>query len=213
MKVADIALPKWPMMATTGKRVTEDQAAEIIVRCCGHLFSNDKAWLRQLAEHAGVREFNSYGEPEAFDWLRDYRPLALQYLCLDNRVAAAYVGGPHGWINWDGRVGESGHNIGKWPSVEEVQEEWRTIAEAFPFLDLRCQLFSGESCEDGIEPLVEFVVKDGRVRAQEPREPMTAYPVDISFQVERLLTTPNAERGCKIEQWKRGLEFARGVRE
>lgn len=35
--------------------------------------------------------------------------------------------------------------------------------EAFPYLDLRCQLLSGESCEEEAKPVVEFIVKDGTV--------------------------------------------------
>jgi hypothetical protein len=59
-------------------------------------------------------------------------------------------------------------NIGKWPTVLEILEDWKIIAEAFPYLDLICTVFDDEHCEDNKKPLVSFVVKDGMVEISEP---------------------------------------------
>ena len=202
--VTSVRLPKWPMMATVGEPVTRDQAAEIIVRCSGLYFSsNDRAWLRTIHAEIGVR-MDQYGLPNLDDVDRA-RPkhgvLDLEYLELSDRIASAYIGGPHGWCNWDGTIGESGHNIGKWPTTAEVLEEWKTIAAAFPFLTLRCQLFSGEHGEDVIEPVVEFHVGNGEARALEPGAAIGKGGIEAPMFVGN-------ERGCSLEDYRRGLELA-----
>lgn len=215
MDFLSIGLPKWPMMATIGKRVTEDQAAEIIVRCSSlHFSCNDKRWDAELygalglvvGKHGWVDDWQS-----VMDKRRELRSVETgEYLDLDSRLSTAYIGGPHGWMNWDGRVGEAGHNIGKWPTVEDVREGWANIAAAFPYLELRCQLFSGEGCEDDIRPVIEYRVADGSVEMREPGETMTHYPRDIGTEVRRMMSY-GGERGCTIEDFKRGIELARGV--
>jgi hypothetical protein len=74
----------------------------------------------------------------------------------------------------------------------EVARDWGAIAKAFPFLELKCQLFDREGCEDGGKPLVEFVVNGGTVTIGEPS--VTMEPHKHSFLPTALLT--RSERGC-----------------
>lgn len=212
--LVDVALPKWPMMATLGRRVTEEQAAEIIVRCSSlHMTCNDREWLYDVQQVFGIDDRPAF---DATRWRaiqaieEQLGTLPLSYLELSDRIMSSYVGGPHGWLHWDGRIGECGHNIGKWPRVDEVHREWQAIATAFPFLELRCQLFSGEGCEDDIKPLVEYVVANGIARVIKPRSTMTVYPRDFSHDIIMMrLNAHMRERGCTLDQLKAGIQLAR----
>jgi hypothetical protein len=136
-------LPKWPAILVVGKKVTEQQAAQIIIRTCGMSFyTNDHKYEKQLYEAAGIKfskePFLDYDSVDA---------AILKYGCCkkldylqNHRVVSSWIGGSHGWCDWDGSIGCDNYNIGKWPNEEEVLQEWQTIAEAFPYLDLRCSI-------------------------------------------------------------------------
>lgn len=211
----NVNLPKWPGFAVEGTAVSIYNAAEILIRTDGFYFScNDHEWARQLYEAIGVpltEQAPNYRQPDwgTFHETRvQYRVLDLEYI-TNRRIASAYVGGPHGWCNWDGAIGCNSYNIGKWPSVENVLDEWRIIATAFPFLDLRCQLYSGETCEDGIVPLVEYVVGGGRVELVAPGEPIQIKD-DVADSITAMMTRDvSRERGCTIEQFKFALAVVR----
>lgn len=85
----------------------------------------------------------------------------------NNMVASCYIYGAHGWCNPDGTISYV-DNVGKWPSVEEIFNEWSTIAAAFPYLNVYVTLMSGEQCEDNKRPVVTLHVKDGSVSCFEP---------------------------------------------
>lgn len=197
------ALPKWPAIAVEGKPVTKEQAAEIIIRTDSwQFFVNDDDWERQLYECAGV-SIGKYGIPNRDEFAaakEKLRVLPLNYL-NNERIATCYVGGPSGWCDWDGNIFINNKNIGKWPSVEDALEDWRSIASAFPYLDLRCQLFNGEFCEDGISPVVEYRVIGGKASVGELGPPM---------KVSRDYTRKWGERGCTLDAFKLALKLAKG---
>ena len=177
-------LTKWPRLLVKGEPVTEQQANEILIRTCqpAYLDGNDRAWNGIVARAMGFPEGDDY-PPKAIAedndarmaWFRerwaarDRRTaelgiIGLEYL-YNCRIASTWIGGPHGWCNWDGTIGCSTHNIGKWPSVEEVTDEWERIAAAFPYLDLTAQLVTDEG--DG-EIAVEWRVQGGAAELCEP---------------------------------------------
>lgn len=221
--VRSMGLPKWPAMVVVGEDVTSDQAAEILVRTDSWgLGTNDKAWERRVREIANLP---SPWEPEANievmkqRWAReelfraDLGALSLEYLS-NSWIASAYIGGPHGWCDWNGRIYSVGHNIGKWPGAEMVLDEWQKIAAAFPYLKLWCQLYNGEQCELGVRPIVEYVVAEGRATAQAPtaREVQSSER-DISAEVRAIaIGMAGRERGCTAEQLERALHIARAAR-
>ena len=140
---------------------------------------------------------------------RELRILDLEY-CNNYRIASSWIGGPHGWVNWDGAVGCTSYNIGKWPSASTVLGEWKKIAQAFPYLDLTCQLWSGEVGEEGAKPVIQFRVKNGKVTTHRPKAPIAA-PDDSAADtfVARLLSTGDGERGCTIEQLTEAVAITR----
>ena len=203
----NIVLPKWPAMVVEGESVTPEQAKEILVRTFSWMYTgNDNSFSKACLDAARIK----YAQKEHWidlDWdalQNEATPrlglLPLEYLST-HLIHSAWIGGPHGWCDWSGRIGSSISNIGKWPSVEQVHAEWQTIAEAFPFLSLRCQLYSGETCEDHIYPLVEFVVAEGKAVVREPGE-MTLKPKDppsYNFFAD------DSEKGCSIETLREAI--------
>ena len=219
----NIGLPKWPAMVVKGEKVTEEQAAEIIVRTDGFYFSsNDHEFSRDLYQlfygvkpyegmnihHASLYDyFKKDGE---IDWneldavdkktRERYGIIDLEYL-NNSRIVSSWTGGPHGWCNWNGYIGCNNYNIGKYPDVETVYEEWLKIAKEFDFLNLTCQLYSGEGCEEDIKPVIEFRVKDGKVKMSIPKKPIDYVNHDTEQYVTSLFS-PNRERGCTIDKLK-----------
>lgn len=157
-------LTKWPRLLVAGQPITEEQANEILVRTMPYsLFTNDRDWERQVCEVLGVDLDPKHGmtNHESLKAAREsLRCLDLHY--LENwRIASSWIGGPKGWCGWDGTIGCANYNIGKWPSVEDVTEDWLAIAAEWPFLDLRAQLVPDEGEADA--PAVEWLVRDGAV--------------------------------------------------
>jgi hypothetical protein len=211
-----IGLPKWPELVVVGERVTKEQAAEILIRTDGLDFRyccNDKDWERQLIEAVGLTDCTGTIETFKQDWEalaateRRYGVLPLNYLG-NSQIASAYIGGPHGWCDWAGNIGTAGYNIGKWPSYEDVYEDWQKIAEAFPFLKLKSQLFNGEQVEDNTSPTVEFHVADGQVKIYEPGPRLNWPAVDQTAKFIREYNMVGRERGCTIDQFKWALTLA-----
>ena len=209
-----IILPKWPECRVDGKSVTKEQAQEILIRTQGFLFSsNNRPFHQELLKTLGVETKEEY---PYHDWddlsakAEEYHCLPLSYLSTE-RICSCYIGGPNGWLDWDGEIYQTGNNIGKWPSVESVYEDWKLIAKTFPYLDLRCQLFSGEGCEKESVPVVEFIVKNGKVRMKIPTKellPQDQRAKDHLFKimVKNRFLDVNAEKGISIQGFKEALD-------
>lgn len=220
----DISLPKWPHMVVAGKAVTKEQAAEIIIRTTSLWFSsNSKSVERELykiIDKTFSFKYNPKTDGTIFDqeysiknqrneFLEPYNSLNLGYLG-NQRILSCFVGGPHGWINWNGTVGCSSYNIGKWPDAIDVYDDWKTIAEAFPYLNLQCQLMSGESSED-TTPLIEYIVKEGKVEVRKPTERLISnvpYIDSTEVFIENMSApTSVRELGCTYAQFKDALQY------
>lgn len=207
----DIDLPKWPAMIVRGVPVTVEQAREIIRRTDTAfqigISGNDRAFNQRVAEIMDL--------PRGSVWCSDENLTHEDYAALDawrerwgvvyseyitNRwIASTYVGGPHGWCHPDGTL-RFDTNVGKWPSVEALLDEWTRVAEAFPFLDLTATLMSGEYCDDNIVPLVTIRVREGRATLEGP-QPVTERATDLpEGALETLfLDQPGRECGVPLE--------------
>jgi hypothetical protein len=202
---------KWPRLIVVGQPVSEAQADEILIRTNGwwYLFSNDKQWERQVyavAEEFGyprdVAGDDLRGPRAVQEWMDRLGMLSLNYL-TNSRIVSSYIGGPHGWCDWDGQVGSVGYNIGKWPSDEEVTEDWEAIAAAFPFLDLTAQCIEDEG--EGA-PAAQWRMSGGRVDYDPAPSDLLAAPVDdFEGNVQRLISDPFRERGVSVERLRQAL--------
>ena len=159
------ALDKWPRLLVDGAPVSQAQAKDILIRTDSWvLCTNDKGWERTVYRAAGI-PLAQHGMP-GWDELKAFRArmgvLDLSYL-HNARIASSWIGGPHGWCDWDGRIGCSTYNIGKWPSLEEVTDDWQRIAATWPNLDLAAQLIT----EEGEGDLAgQWTIRGGQVEVE-----------------------------------------------
>ena len=152
-------LPKWPAMFVTGKSVTPTQAKDILFRTDASLQyvseyaigGNNRAFRNACMVNFGWEPVVCIDDISDL-WKIEMGQVSTEYIRND-WLSSAYVFGPNGWCHPDGTIRFDGHNIGKWPSVEEVVLDWKTLLAAFPYLDLVCTLFDRESGEDSPVPL------------------------------------------------------------
>ena len=220
IKAADqFGLPKWPAMVVHGDPVSPEQAMEILVRT-NHWGStcNDHEWDRQVFELTGIKRedkghYLSVDYDDVDRFCTENGVLQLEYL-TNSRVSSSFVGGPHGWCDWDGRIGSSNYNIGKWPSAAQILEEWALIAKTFPFLNLWCQLYSHEVCEDEARPVVEYRVEGGRAVCRPPTQ-RSARPTNDDFEMNLLdiaAGRAGRERGCSGAKLAQAIKHVRNLR-
>lgn len=210
INLENIDLPKWPALLVVGQSITREQAEHVLLRTEQWYGSNardwDAYWFHELTARGFLVDMN-----QGYHFFRcsahenvERGCIPLEYL-RNSRVSSCWIGGAHGWCDWNGRIFSNNYNIGKWPSAKEVLEEWETIARAFPFLDLKAQLLSGEIGEEDTVPLIEYHVKDGKVLACEPTEVLAACDFSINFSTR-------SEQGCSKEVLDRALDNVFGPR-
>lgn len=214
LNTSRMGLPKWPQMVVRGTPVTVDQAKEIIRRTDSsftlHMSGNDHKTVRLIATKLGLPSFMYY-DPKAskeaeMDWgaAVEFRKLwgtiSTEYV-HNNWVSSAFVFGPHGWCHPDGTI-RYDDNVGKWPGVDDIINDWDTLATEFPFLDLTATLMSGESCEDDTHAVVTLKVKNGTVTVCPP-EPIVnsdSPPRDLGAAVDAMFVrAPGRECGIPME--------------
>lgn len=165
-------LHKWPVMLTSGERVTIEQAKEIIRRTDSFLIrgygGNDHSFNRRLASRLRMPHYNDHSvTPElTFDQQLDLREkwhtawsVIEPHYVNNDWISTSYAGGPNGWCWPTGQISYTEH-VGKWPTIEEVLEDWTNLAKAFPFLDLAATLMSETD-----SPIATILVSEGRAKA------------------------------------------------
>ena len=182
-------LIKWPQCVIVGEKVELDQAREILRRC-DLFFTGSGSNHREYDEYiwkAIKRPEWDYDNENYIDyakrlneWDKKYGILQLEYLYTNN-ISSCFIGGVHGWCHPNGEIFFN-ENVGKWPSWEELHSDCKTIAKAFPFLDMKVYLFNQEAfCEDLAydgKPFYNyekkcvggFKIKNGRVYLMKPSE-------------------------------------------
>lgn len=212
---------KWPRLIVTGAPVTEQQANEILIRTCvpAYLPGNDQAWNEAVAKAMGFPAGDDWPDrglegAERTAWFearwaeKDRRSAELDIIPLEylynSRITSSWIGGPHGWCDWDGSIGTAVYNIGKWPSTEEVTEEWAAIAAAFPFLTLDAQVIEDEG-EGAVAD--QWHVADGVAELVEPGARLAAAeaPSLTAF-------LPDWERGVGIERLRAAVAQVEATR-
>lgn len=216
-ELSSINLPKWPGLVVIGDKISEEEAAEVLIRT--NIFDygcNNKAWMRIVAKLLNVKMNDNYFDYHDTERInKEYGILELGY--LDNaRIMSAWIGGTKGWCNWDGTIRCGNFNIGKWPSTEEVAQEWSRIAEAFPFLNLRAQLLDEEiHSEVEGKPVIEYQVSNGRCTFSRPTHvlPLEENYLNESFFLKRFNRLApihdDPEVGCTEEKLAWALKITK----
>jgi len=213
-------LTKWPRLIVVGQKVTEEQANEILIRTNAWQWigGNDPAWEAQVREITQAPSEDWYGEgPEKVragwarqqEFYKSLRMIELEYL-NNSRIYSSWIGGPHGWCDWDGTIGCSNYNIGKWPDVDQVRDEWKLIAAAFPFLCLTAQLVPNEG--ESPEAVVTFTVANGGVHVSEKRSEIIRPVIEMDVpEILRTVFSPGGERGVSPARLAAAVAQVRGA--
>lgn len=189
-KISELArgsLPKWPQMLVTGKDVTPEQAFEIIFKTDGFLTDasefaggNEREFTKQYQQDSNLtalhvtRKYPEGHEYADVDWskqnvLRNHLGVLSTNYVSNDWASSCFIFGPHGWCSPTGKI-YFVDNVGKWPSIREVYDDWVLIAQAFPFVEANVTLMSGESTEDESSPVINFKVANGAVEVCAPDE-------------------------------------------
>lgn len=210
-------LPKWPMHLVYGQPVSPEQAIEVIRRT-DRFFQNgwggnNRQWNRAVKNLLGIPDTDrNYEEPERTheqrmsvyeqfqEWTEKWGVIHTEYIA-NWWISSAYIGGPHGWMHPSGLIWFN-HNVGKWPSASNIYDEWKTLAEAFPFIKLDASLWSGEYVEDEITCVVGYKIRDGKVEVVAGSDE-TLYK-DFDRTKEQLLMTEEQHENnmrAAIKRW------------
>ena len=188
-KLLKTSLPKWPQCVIVGNKLEPEQALEIIRRTdtfFSHGGGNNKQWNEQV-EHilqipqdpkrpleenqesweAYVKALEEHSGAKA-NWCDSWGLVETEYI-YNSWISSAYIGGPCGWCHPDGTI-LFGENIGKWPSVQDVVEDWEILLKAFPFLVVTCVLMDREHCESDPKPLVALKIRDKKIKLVGPEK-------------------------------------------
>jgi len=206
-------LGKWPAMVVLGDKITEEQANEVLIRTMAREYfdmTNDHEWAATVREIFGKEDDYSLRNATFEERLALMRRndalldelgiLRLEYL-YNSRIASSYIGGPHGWLDWNGNIsGNKPYNIGKWPDEGSILDEWTLIAETFPFLSLTAQYYSESPSEPGgeLDFVFEVTVKDGSASVTdgvEFEEDDINYGAVTEEDIFKMVSDPYRERG------------------
>jgi hypothetical protein len=222
-QAATISIPRWPQMLVTGKPVSTEQAKEIIFATDSYLnsiydgygnYHNYSNWFQKIT---GYEKINNLGNAR-WDMMEVFRKinnsLELEYLS-NNWVMSSYIYGPHGWCHPDGTISYE-DNVGKWPSFEELFNEWSLIATKFTFLDLWVTFVcigddNLQAVDEPDTPLFSLYVHNGKVTCHQPNmnvhKDMHKRDPDKAFE-EIMSDSYESEHGLS-EEWV--VEFANRV--
>lgn len=213
-----ISLPKWPALLVVGEKVTPQQAQEINIRTSSlpYLSTNNRKFSAEVYEYLyKVKNLTNYWDYTGdINVTEEYGILELEYL-QNQYIASAWIGGPHGWCDWQGNIFANNYNIGKWPSVSQVYQEWCLIAHTFPFLNLQCQLLNkecSEHCNDEensketTRAVVQFTIEKGAVDLEVEPKSLILEPVTSDW---RALFDNSLEIGCSLVEFINAAEYTK----
>ena len=179
------SLPKWPQMLVSGKSVTVEQAKDIIFRTDPFLTDadqysggNNQKFNQHYRDISGLTRLQvetkrSDGTKfistnwELQDRIKKQINAVSTAYVRNDWASSSYIFGPHGWCHPDGTIWFE-DNVGKWPSVQEILQDWQDLAAAFPYLDLHISLMNGESGDESSEPVVNIRVENGQAYLAAP---------------------------------------------
>jgi hypothetical protein len=196
---------KWLRLLVSGHNVPRAMGEEIILATFQpENFHVNDAWFERQVAGALDMEVDTYGWI-SYESAKRYRAavggLELNWMG-NHQIGSSWIGGPHGWVDWDGKVGCGSYNLGKYPSNEEITEDLTLIAARWPGLKLWVQVLdhegdgpvSGEWKVDGGE-----VERFDKLNYNHVTPPIELDPVDTAMN---LIYKQDRERGISIDLLK-----------
>jgi hypothetical protein len=122
---------KWCPLRLYGQPVDTKLAREIIFRTQRQAipYTNDHAWTKAIYREIGYEQVNKIGntlEELAVDRaLRSLTKILPLNVLFNDQVSSCYIGGPHGWINWDGAEGLKVSSQSKQPFINTITTNQR----------------------------------------------------------------------------------------
>jgi hypothetical protein len=171
-------------MLAVGDPLTREQTNEVMMRTNNWRFTscNDDEWEGITASILGwydrFDELVKAGECEDdwYEWRKRSSQISEEYGStvgaldlghLDNDAIMSHSDEPGGWLRWDGTIRPDWYVGVKYPEVDEIEAEWKQIAAAFPFLEMRVQALSGGFGCTGAAPentvIAEWIITHGTV--------------------------------------------------
>lgn len=190
-------LPKWPQLIIVGEKVSEELAKEIIFRTDDflvdpyeHSGGNNREFNAFYRKKANLESLNEIRSHEGRSWtMPNYDKvehlheilaiIKLQYV-YNHWSSSCFIGGPAGFCSPTGDIFFC-HNVGKYPEVKDVYEDFEAIAKAFPSLNMKAALYDGEECEDETKFVVGFIIKDGQVFMTSTDMDLKNHTLDADF--------------------------------
>jgi hypothetical protein len=204
---------KWLRLLVTGHSVGRELGEEIILATTQPemLQTNDKVWMRLVARtlECETDEYGYITYESGAAFRERVGGLELTYLG-NSQIASNALIGPHGWIDWDGKIGCGSYNLGKYPDLDLITEDLGKIAERFPDLQLWVQTLESEG--DG--PVCgEWKVSRGYVERYEElnyRHVTTSLEPDVEGAVIAIATNAfGRERGVEAETLRKAYARVR----
>lgn len=181
--VRAVHLPKWPSCLFVGRKVVPPEWTErIAIQTSGFdFFSNDRATSAEL--NATIADVTSrvwktatntdiafnYDDGNKDDSTRSRYGVLRGVSYFSNNMLMSACVNVDSWLSWRGKI-EARYNVGKYPSAEELYQEWCVIAAAYPpdVLDLVCFVYDRETCQlaPGDQPLIQFTIQGGKVEVE-----------------------------------------------
>src|SRR5690606_1615893 len=172
-----------PILMVRGKNIRPEQADLVILRTTS--FTGGVSGGGRKVNSMMRRAFGVQSSLYDDNWYSEWDRAAAEVGALDvhyvhsDRIVSFSAGGPEGWVRWGGQVFcRNMHLLSKWPSVGEVTDDWRQIAHAFPFLELRAQPVADEwdrkyERVESYRPLAAWDVGGGAAELKaDPGEPL-----------------------------------------
>jgi len=150
MKEFEISLPKWTRMLVVGENITEKQALEIIRRTDKFFDMQNGGGSKEIEDFFFISNLKTY--EDYLNWNRLWGTLNLEF-CKNDYIFTDY---PSGWCSPSGKIC-SLNLLDRYPTVEEIYNEWRSISEEFNYLNLKVTLLSEEN------PLINLKISKGEV--------------------------------------------------
>lgn len=190
---------KWPQLLITGEQVTDQNVINEILIATDSFFTETSPYaggnchkFRKLYQEASgalyLQKLDKYlSEKDVIIKIGEYKCSLLYYVYeeISKRVnflqtsyvhniqaSSCFVYGPYGWFDVNGKI-QYVDNIGKWPDVYSVYDDFVMIATRWPFIKLNATCLSVE-VQSGLDkpnlkhPLFNIKVENGNVTVMDP---------------------------------------------